>query len=191
MDKSLPPRSHWRYSPAHRSHKAAASKNVELIVPSAPAAATTRPRGPSRKVIHDRRLMSASLSVNNKPGGGGNIALAYLNQHAGDAHYVFVATPSILTNRSSAAARRATRLHADRAVVFEYIVFARQARFALKTQGPRRASAQDTQSVSVAFATALGITITSPRAAGARGRRRREAHARRGVQKAHQKPSRP
>jgi putative tricarboxylic transport membrane protein len=37
----------------------------------------------------------------NKPGGGHVIAMQYLNQHAGDAHYVSMALPPLLTNRIS------------------------------------------------------------------------------------------
>lgn len=35
----------------------------------------------------------------NKPGGGHVIAMQYLNQHAGDAHFVSMALPPLLTNR--------------------------------------------------------------------------------------------
>jgi putative tricarboxylic transport membrane protein len=38
------------------------------------------------------------VNVVNKPGGGGSIAYAYLNQHPGDGHYLLLASKSLLTN---------------------------------------------------------------------------------------------
>lgn len=45
------------------------------------------------------RLGSNTVIALNKPGGGHVIAMQYLNQHAGDAHYVSMALPNLLTNR--------------------------------------------------------------------------------------------
>jgi putative tricarboxylic transport membrane protein len=42
--------------------------------------------------------VSTSLTVVNKPGGGGAIAYGYLNQHPGDGHFVSIASKSLLTN---------------------------------------------------------------------------------------------
>ena len=43
-------------------------------------------------------MLPVSSSVINKAGGGGTIAMSYLNQRPGDGHYLFVMTASVLTN---------------------------------------------------------------------------------------------
>ena len=47
-----------------------------------------------------REVLAApwAVSVMNKPGGGGAIGLAYLNQHQGDGHYILTTSPTILSN---------------------------------------------------------------------------------------------
>jgi putative tricarboxylic transport membrane protein len=34
----------------------------------------------------------------NKPGGGGAVSVSYLNQHAGDAHYIAINSPNLIAN---------------------------------------------------------------------------------------------
>jgi len=48
--------------------------------------------------MRERRQIEVPISVVNKPGGGGSLAVAYLNQHPGDGHYVLLATKPLLTN---------------------------------------------------------------------------------------------
>jgi putative tricarboxylic transport membrane protein len=38
------------------------------------------------------------VSVVNKPGGGGAVSLVYLNQHAGDGHFIATNTPNLIAN---------------------------------------------------------------------------------------------
>ena len=85
-------------SAAHAQHSAwKPSKNVEVIVQSAAGGSSDR----SARVT--QKLLAAipgfpSVSVNNKAGGGGNVAWVYLNQHAGDAHYIATMSTTLLTN---------------------------------------------------------------------------------------------
>jgi len=48
--------------------------------------------------IREKKLLEAPAAVLNKPGGGGVVALVYLNQYAGNGHYLMVTSPSMLTN---------------------------------------------------------------------------------------------
>ena len=50
------------------------------------------------RLLTEKKLIDANASVVNKPGGGGAIALTYLNQQAGNGHYVMVTSPTMLTN---------------------------------------------------------------------------------------------
>ena len=51
-----------------------------------------------QKYLETRHPGTAVIAMN-KPGGGHVIAMQYLNQHAGDAHYVSMALTNLLTNR--------------------------------------------------------------------------------------------
>ena len=74
------------------------TRNIEVIVGTpagGPLDATARL---IQKYLEPRNGGNAVLAIN-KPGGGHVIAMQYLNQHAGDAHYVSMALPNLLTNR--------------------------------------------------------------------------------------------
>jgi putative tricarboxylic transport membrane protein len=73
-------------------------KNVEIIVPAAPGAAFDTTGRTLQRLLQDQKMLTGTSSVINKAGGGGTIAMSYLNQHAGDGHYLFVMTASVLTN---------------------------------------------------------------------------------------------
>ena len=52
-----------------------------------------------QKLLIEKKLVEAPVTVVNKPGGQGSvIGLTYLNQHAGNGHYVMVTSPSLLAN---------------------------------------------------------------------------------------------
>ncbi len=72
-------------------------RNVEIVVSSGAGGAADR----SARVT--QRLLSAlpgfsSITVVNKPGGGGSVAFTYIAQHGGDAHYISTMATGLLTN---------------------------------------------------------------------------------------------
>src|SRR5512140_1096338 len=73
-------------------------RNVEFIVGVSPGGGIDRTARTLQKVLQDKRMLEVSSSVVNKPGGGGTLAQAYLNQRAGDAHYLEISATSLLTN---------------------------------------------------------------------------------------------
>ena len=73
-------------------------KNVEIIVPAAPGAAFDTTGRTIQRILQEQKMLPVSSSVINKAGGGGTIAMSYLNQRPGDGHYLFVMTASVLTN---------------------------------------------------------------------------------------------
>jgi putative tricarboxylic transport membrane protein len=73
-------------------------RNVEIVVTSAPGGSNDRTARQVEKSITENRLLGVTLSIVNRPGGNGNIAYTYVNQHAGDAHYLLIGTPTLLTN---------------------------------------------------------------------------------------------
>ncbi len=74
-------------------------KTVEIIVGTGPGGGQDKTARTLNRMLVDRRLVEAPITVVNKPGGGGTVGWAYLNQHAGDAHYVEIANTTLLTNQ--------------------------------------------------------------------------------------------
>ena len=103
----------------------APSRPVELIVGVSPGGGVDRTARTIQKIMQDKRLLEVPLNVVNKPGGGGTIAQAYMNQRAGDAHYFEITATSILTNHITG---RTTSGHRDYTPVVmlydEYLGFA-------------------------------------------------------------------
>ena len=73
-------------------------KAVEIIAVNAPGGGSDRIARMMAKVLQEGRIVETPVNVVNKPGGGGSVAYAYLNQHPGDGHYVVLASKAILTN---------------------------------------------------------------------------------------------
>ncbi len=49
-------------------------------------------------LLSEKRLLDASVAVVNKAGGGGTVALAYINRQTGNGHTMMVTSPTLLTN---------------------------------------------------------------------------------------------
>lgn len=74
------------------------AKNVELISPASPGSGSDRAMRVMQKILQDKRLIDITSSVVNKPGAGQGVGFFYLNQHAGDGHYLAPASPSFLAS---------------------------------------------------------------------------------------------
>lgn len=133
------------------------TRNVEIVAASAAGGAQDRTARAMQKLMAESRIVATPVTIMNKPGGGGNIAVAYLNQHAADGHYISVGSPTLLATaimKRSAESADITPL----AILFsEYIVLA------VRTESPitngrdlvQRLKAQP-DSVSFAVASARG-----------------------------------
>ena len=73
-------------------------KPVEILVGVSPGGGIDRTARLLARVLMEKKLIDISASVINKPGGGGALVQAYMNQHAGDAHYFEISATSVLTN---------------------------------------------------------------------------------------------
>jgi putative tricarboxylic transport membrane protein len=74
-------------------------KNVEIIVGTSPGGGQDKTGRVLQHLLQDKRLIEVAATVVNKPGGGGAVAWIYLNQHAGDGHYLEVGTTTLLTSQ--------------------------------------------------------------------------------------------
>lgn len=71
---------------------------VEAIATNAPGGGGDRILRIMANVMQELRVLDVPFNVVNKPGGGGAVSYAYLNQHPGDGHYLILASKSLLTN---------------------------------------------------------------------------------------------
>ena len=99
-------------------------KPVEIIVSTSPGSGSDRAARVIQKVLTEGKLVGAPIVVVNKPGGQGVIGLTYLTQHAGDAHYMMVTSPSILANQITGRSKLGYRDTTPLAQLgAEYVVF--------------------------------------------------------------------
>jgi len=73
-------------------------RNIEIVVGSAPGGSNDRTARQVERILTENKLVNVTLTVVNRSGGGGNLAYTYVNQRAGDAHYLLIGTPALLTN---------------------------------------------------------------------------------------------
>jgi putative tricarboxylic transport membrane protein len=77
-------------------------RSIEIIVGTGVGGGQDKSARTLQRVLQERKLVGGSpqlaITVVNKPGGGGAVGWNYLNQHAGDAHYVEIGNPTLLTN---------------------------------------------------------------------------------------------
>jgi putative tricarboxylic transport membrane protein len=79
--------------PAWRPEKA-----VEMVITTAPGGSNDQVARLIQKIWQDEKLVTAPVLIVNKPGGNQTVAVAYLQQHAGNAHHLLMANPTVVTN---------------------------------------------------------------------------------------------
>jgi len=132
-------------------------KPVELVAINAPGGGSDRILRIMIKILHERRYVQTPVSVVNKPGGGGTVAYAYVNQRPGDGHYLALASRSILTNHVAGLGPSYTELTPVAHLFGEYIAVT------VKPDSPLRNGRdliervkQDPAALSFGIATSLG-----------------------------------
>lgn len=83
---------------AHAASTWQPSRNVEIVVSTSPGSGSDTTARFIQKLLVESKLVQAPVAVMNKPGGGGAVGATYLNQHAGNGHYLMVTSPSLLAN---------------------------------------------------------------------------------------------
>jgi putative tricarboxylic transport membrane protein len=109
-------------------------KNVELVVGLTAGSSQDRSARAIQSIAQAKGLLGVNSTVVNRVGGGGNVAWAYLAQHAGDAHWLQIASPTILTNYIIGTAQFTYTDYTPQALLGnQYIAFAVRAGSPLKT----------------------------------------------------------
>jgi putative tricarboxylic transport membrane protein len=73
-------------------------KPVEIIAASGPGGNTDKLARTIQRILQDEKLVLTPLNVVTKTGGNQTIARVYLNQHAGDGHYLELSNPTLIAN---------------------------------------------------------------------------------------------
>ncbi len=134
------------------------SRNVEIVVGSAPGGSNDKTARTVERAIVEGKLVPVSLTVVNRPGGGSSIAFNYVNQKKGDPHTLLIGTTALLTNHIVGTSPLSYMDFTPVASLFnDYVVFAVNVNSPIKTGKDLIAKLKENpQSVSIAFATTLG-----------------------------------
>jgi putative tricarboxylic transport membrane protein len=142
----------------HAAESWAPDRFVEIIAGSGAGGAQDRTARTMQKIWNERNIISVPVNVVNKPGGGGAISMAYLNQQASDGRYIAVSSPVVLLNHISGKSKLNHSDMTSLALLFsEYIAIAVRNESPLKTGADLiQKMKADPASVSAAVATARG-----------------------------------
>src|SRR5688572_8382582 len=137
----------------------APTRPVELVVGVAPGGGIDRTARVVQKILQDKRLIESPMNVVNKPGGGSTIAQVYLNQRAGDAHYIEITATSLLTNHITGRTPAGHRHFTPVAMLYdEYLGFAVSAESPIKDGRQLLDALKSPESLPVGIATSAGNT---------------------------------
>lgn len=73
------------------------ARNVDIVVASGAGGSSDRTARVVQKLLQANPAFP-SISVTNRPGGGGTVAWTFLTQHPGDPHFIATFSPTMLTN---------------------------------------------------------------------------------------------
>ena len=136
------------------------SREITIVVGTGAGGGQDAAARAMQRMMTERKIVESPITVLNKPGGGGAIGWTFLNQHAGDAHYLQIANPLLVTNHIMG---RAVVSHAD--VTPLATLLAAATAISVKADSPLRSGAdlaerlkKDASSLSVSVGSSLGYT---------------------------------
>lgn len=152
-------------------------QHVEIIAPSGAGGAIDRTARLIQELAKRHKLLDVTTSIVNKPGGGHSIGYSYLNQFAGNGHYLLVTSVNLVTNYLVGTSPIPHTEITPIALLFnEYVTFAVSAESPVKTtqdliatfrERPEDLSIGVGSAISGANATATGLVArlagTSPK----------------------------
>ncbi|MBX3650941.1 MAG: tripartite tricarboxylate transporter substrate binding protein [Burkholderiales bacterium] len=107
---------------------------VELIVGSAPGNSNDLMLRLIAQILQEKRIVEQPVNVLNRPGGGNNIAWNYLNQRAGDGHYLMMANLNLSVGHLTGTTTFSYRDFTPVSLLYdEYVVFVVRADSPVKT----------------------------------------------------------
>ena len=148
-------------------------KPVEIIAASGPGGNTDKLARTIQRIVQEQKLVPTPVNVVNKTGGNQTIARVYLNQHAGDGHYLELSNPTLMANHVMGITQQHYGDFTPIAVILdEYTVFSVRADAPFKSGAElMQRLAQQPDSLSVGLTTRGGANhvafLLAARAAGA------------------------
>jgi len=133
---------------------------VENVVASAAGGAGDANARLFQSIAQKYRLVEVPIVIANKPGGGQAVALNYLDQHAGDGHYVMNSTMGLMTAHIMGRSRVTYTDYTTLAILYgEYMTLAVRPDSAIKSaRDLMERLKRDPQSLSIAIGLAIGGT---------------------------------
>ena len=83
----------------------APQKNVEIVAPVPPGGTIDKFARSIERTLITGKLVTTSVTIVHKPGGGNQIGYAYVSQHAADPHYLLIGTTTLLTSHITGASK--------------------------------------------------------------------------------------
>ena len=133
-------------------------RNIEILVGSAPGGSNDKTARQIERILTEHKIVNRPITVVNRSGGGGSIALNALSQRAGDGHSVIVFTPTMLAaNITGASKFNYTQFTPIASLFNDYIAFVVHADSPIQNGAQlRERLSTDPKSLTVGFASALG-----------------------------------
>ncbi|HZN25845.1 MAG TPA: tripartite tricarboxylate transporter substrate binding protein [Burkholderiales bacterium] len=133
-------------------------RNVEIVVTTSPGGSNDATARALERVFTAHKLVTSSVTVANKPGGGGGIAYAYVNQRPGDGHTLLLVSGTLL---GAPIMGRSQVSYTDFTPIIslwnDYVVFGVNAGSPIKTGNDlAERLKKDPQSITIGFASAFG-----------------------------------
>jgi putative tricarboxylic transport membrane protein len=109
-------------------------KRIEIVVPNAAGGGNDRIARLVQHIAQEKRFVDPVMTITNKPGAGQVIGISYVNQHAGDGHYIGIISATFLGDIIAGRTQLGLADIAPVALLFtEYVGFAVKADSTLRT----------------------------------------------------------
>jgi putative tricarboxylic transport membrane protein len=133
---------------------------VEIVVPAGAGGSIDATARLIQRILQNERMVATPVLAVNKAGGGGAIALSYLDQRAGDGHYLLTSTMSLMTNHILGRSKTTYTDYTPLATLFsEYMTFVVRPDSPLKSgRDIQEALRKNPHALNVAIGVALGAT---------------------------------
>lgn len=133
-------------------------RNVEILVGASPGAGTDKTARMIQKLWQQDKMLDVASVVVNRPGGGGAVSWAYLNQRQGDAHELLVTSYNIVTNHITGKSKLTYSDFTPIALLIsEYIAYTVKADSPHRTLGDALAALKkDPRAISVGLSSSVG-----------------------------------
>ena len=138
-------------------------RNVAIVVANSPGGSNDRTARQIEGFLTSRKLINTSMSIINKPGGGGTIAYTYVHEREGDPHMLLIGTPALLLSQIVGLSRLTHRDFTPVASLFnDYYIFAVSASSPMRTgKDLIEKLRREPQSVGIGYPTAVSINLVS------------------------------